>query len=523
MKRLAIITVSVIALLALPAMAMAKADLVVATDTPPKSMNPHAFSSDANLSYMSNFFDGLLQRKAPDGKLGPALAVKWQRVDADTWKFELRKGVKFHNGNTFNAADVKFTFERMKDTKYSKLLNFANAIASIETPDDYTVIFKTKKPVPWFAETMHQNFIVDKESSEGRDDGDYNTKPIGTGAYKLVEWVKGSYVSLAANADYWEGAPKYKTVQIRPITEESTRFAALAGKQVDIVNGVPVTLYDRIKAMPHVDVISRPARRCIYMDISNKADTPFKDIRVRQAIAHAINEEEIIEKVMRGQATLAHQIPDVPTVGYDAGIKRLDYDPAKAKKLLAEAGYPKGFEITVAGPNDRYVNDEKICEAVAKYLSKIGLKVKLDVKPKSIFFDELSEFKHRFYLIGWFDGSFDFGRSAEKLLHTPDKDKGMGAYNGTIYSNPRPGRENHRLLVHPGPGRARKSPAGDQPPVGQGRGLDPPALPAGHFRSGQGQERAVHAPFRPLDRVKGNQVIHSTPRGAARRPPVKTP
>jgi peptide/nickel transport system substrate-binding protein len=133
---------------------------------------------------------------------------------------------------------------------------------------------------------------------------------------------------------------------------------------------------------------------------------------------------------------MANQIPDVPTVGYDASIKRYDYDPVLARKLLAEAGYADGFEITVAGPNDRYVNDEKICEAVAKYLAKIGLKVKLDVKPKSIFFDELTGKKHSFYLIGWFDGSFDFGRSAEKLLHTPDKDKGMGTYNGAEYSNP---------------------------------------------------------------------------------------
>ena len=433
MKRIALTLI--IALLALPAVAMAKADLVVVTDAPPKSMNPHAFSSDANLSYMSNFFDGLLQRPAPDGKLSPALAVKWERLDALTWKFNLRKGVKFHNGNAFTAADVKFTFERMKDPQYSKLLNIANSIASIETPDDYTVIFKNVKPVPWFAETMHQNFIVDMESSEGRDDGDYNTKPIGTGAYKFVEWVKGSYVRMAANANYWEGAPKYKTVDIRPITEEATRFAALAGKQADIVNGVPVSLIERIQKMPHVELISRPARRAIYMDISNMKGTPFEDIRVRKAIAHAINEDEIIEKVMRGQATATAQVPDVPTVGYLPGLKRLPYDPAKAKQLLAEAGYPNGFDITVAGPNDRYVNDEKICEAVAKYLAKIGLNVTLDVKPKSIFFDELSDFKHRFYLIGWFDGSFDFGRSAEKLLHTVDKDKGMGAYNGTKYSN----------------------------------------------------------------------------------------
>ena len=436
MKKLKPLLLIIAILLALPMLAFAKADLVIATDAPPKSMNPHAYSSDANLSYMSNFFDGLLQRKAPDGKLGPALAVKWQRVDANTWRFELRKGVKFHNGNPFTSADVKFTFERMKEPKYSKLLNIANSISEIKTPDDYTVVFTTGKPVPWFAETMHQNFIVDKESSMDRDDGDYNTRPIGTGAYTLAEWVKGSYVMMKANPDYWEGAPKYKTVQIRPIKEEATRFAALAGKQVDIVNGVPITLIDRVQKMPHVEVISRPARRAIYMDISNMEGTPFADIRVRKAIAHAINQEEVIAKVMRGQATLSHQIPDIATVGYDSSIKRLGYNPDMAKKLLADAGYPNGFDITIAGPNDRYINDEKICEAVAKYLAKVGLNVKLDVKPKSIFFDELTDKKHRFYLIGWMDGSFDFGRSAEKLLHTPDDNKGMGVYNGALYSNP---------------------------------------------------------------------------------------
>jgi peptide/nickel transport system substrate-binding protein len=435
MKRLTLILTAAL-LVALPAAALSQVDLVVVTDAPPKSMNPHAYSSDANLSYMSNFFDGLLQRPAPDGQLSPALAESWERQDALTWKFVLRKGVKFHNGNDFTAADVKFTFERMKDPQFSKLLNIANSIASMETPDDYTIIFKTVKPVPWFAETMHQNFIVDMESTADRDSGDYNTNPIGTGAYKFVEWVKGSYVRMTANADYWEGAPKYNTVEIRPITEEATRFAALAGKQADIVNGVPVTLIERIEKMDHVKLISRPARRAIYMGMSNKPGTPFADIRVRQAIAHAINEDEIIEKIMRGQATATAQVPDPPTVGYLEGLERLPYDPEKAKKLLADAGYADGFPITVAGPNDRYVNDEKICEAVAKYLAKIGLQAELDVKPKSIFFDEINEFKHSFYLIGWFDGSFDLGRSAEKLLHTPDPDKGMGAYNGGAYSDP---------------------------------------------------------------------------------------
>ncbi len=435
MKLKSLTLLLLLAVLLLPTPVLAKADLVIAVDTPPKSMNPHSFNSDANLSYMSNFFDGLLQRPAPEGTLSPALATSWDRKDALTWEFKLRKGVTFHNGNPFNAADVKFTFERMKDPTFSKFVNIANSIASIETPDDYTVIFKTVKPVPWFAETMHQNFIVDMESSFNRDSGDYNTKPIGTGAYKLVEWVKGSYIRMEANPNYWEGVPQFKIVEIKPITESSTRFAAIASRQADILTGVPVNLIAQIKKNPNIDVVSRPARRCIYMDIGNKAGTPFGDLRVRKAIAMAINEDEIIKTVMNGQATAAAQVPDTATIGYDASLQRLPYDPEGAKALLKEAGYPNGFDITIAGPNDRYVNDKQICEAVAKYLAKIGLNVNLDVKPKSIFFDELSKNKHMFYLIGWMDGSYDFGRSAQMLIHSVDADKGMGTYNGAMYSN----------------------------------------------------------------------------------------
>jgi peptide/nickel transport system substrate-binding protein len=435
MKLRSLIAFLMLILIALPGLAFAKADLVIALDYPPRSMNPHSYNSDANLSYMSNFFDGLLQRHSPDGNLAPALATKWERVDATTWKFELRKGVKFHNGNTFNAADVKYTFERMKDPKVSKFVNIANSIVSIETPDDYTVIFKTAKIIPWFAETMHQNFIVDKESTEKREFSDYNTKAIGTGAYKFVEWLKGSYIRLEANPDYWEGAPYFKTVEIKPITEGSTRFAAIVSRQVQILSGVPVPMIDRIKKTPTIELVSRPARRCIYMGIGNKEGTPFQDVRVRKAIAMAINEDEIIKTIMRGQATAAAQVPDTATVGYDPSLKRLPYDPAGAKALLKEAGFPNGFEITIAGPNDRYINDGQICEAVAKYLAKIGLQVSLDVKPKSIFFSELSKFKHSFYLIGWLDGSYDFGRSAQMLLHSVDADKGMGTYNGAKYTN----------------------------------------------------------------------------------------
>jgi peptide/nickel transport system substrate-binding protein len=416
--------------------ASAASALVAATDSAPAMMNPHGDDSDANLQYMANFFDGLLQRKGADGTLAPALAERWERLDANSWKFYLRKVVKFHNGNPFTAADVKFTFERLSNPEVSQFINTGKSIDSIQLIDDHTVVFKTKDPIPWFANNMHQVFIMDKESTESRDPGEVMVKPIGTGAYKLVEWVKGSYVKMAANENYWEGAPPIKNVEIRPIQESSTRFAALASGQADIMSGVPVELFEKIKANPKLSVVSRPARRSIFLSFGNKPGTPMADIRVRKAMYMAIDENEIIQKIMRGHATPAAQIPDPPTIGYEASIKRLPYNLEAAKKLMKEAGYEKGFEVTLTSPNDRYVNDAKIAEAVTKYLAKIGIKAKLDAKPKSIFFPEVSKGVLEFYLIGWFDGTFDMGRTYFKLGHTRDEAKGFGELNGANYSDP---------------------------------------------------------------------------------------
>ena len=439
MKKTALLSLTLLFILSLSApmgAAFADSSIAIGLDVAPRMMNPQGDDSDAGLQYMANFFDGLLQRKGPDGTLAPALATRYERLDMLTWKFELRKGVKFHNGNPFTAEDVKFTFERLSNPDVSEFINTGKAIDSIDIVDDYTVIIKTKEPNPWFANNMHQIFIMDKESTESRDPGEVMVKPIGTGAYKLVEWVKGSYVRLEAFDDYWEGAPPIKNVEIRPITEASTRFAALASGQVDIVSGVPVELFDKIRTNPKLDVISRPARRSIFLALGNKPGSPPADIRVRQAMYMAINEDEIIEKIMRGHAAPAAQIPDPPTIGYNPDLKKLSYDPVKAKALLTEAGYADGFEITLTGPNDRYVQDAKIAEAVAKYLAKIGIKVNLDVKPKSIFFPEVSEGKLEFYLIGWFDGTFDMGRTYYKLAHTRDEVSGYGELNGAAYSDP---------------------------------------------------------------------------------------
>ena len=415
----------------------ASSSIVVAVDTPPRTMDPGGTLADATLSALSNFFDPLLERSGYEGELVPSLAERYERTDLHTWKFHLRKGVKFHNGNPFTAEDVKFSFERLKDPKCcSEYLDRGKAMESIEIVDDYTILVKTSSPLPNFDQRLPVQFIMDKESTESRDPGEVSRRPIGTGAYKFVEWVEGSHIKMVANDDYWAGAPRIRNVTLKPITESSTRFAALASGEVELISGVPVELLERMRKDPKIEIISRPSRRSIFLALGNRPGAPTADIRVRKAMYMAINEEEIVKLVMRGQAVPAAQVPTGDETGYYKDLERLPYNPEEAKRLLKEAGYSDGFEITLAGPNDRYVQDEKIAEAVVKYLAKVGIKAKLDVKPKAAFFPEVVDGKHDFYLIGWLDTGYDFHYTFNSIGRTYDKEKGTGGWNGTRYSDP---------------------------------------------------------------------------------------
>jgi len=201
------------------------------------------------------------------------------------------------------------------------------------------------------------------------------------------------------------------------------------------LQGIPVTMYEAVENNNSIEVITRPSRRAIYLGLGNRDELPTSSLKVRKAMYMAINEKELIEKVMFGHATPAAQIPDPPTTGYSDKIERLEYNPERAKELLAEAGYEDGFTITLSAPNDRYVQDEQIASTIASYLSKVGIDVEVDAKPKSVYFEEVMNNELDFYLIGWFDGSYDFGRSYSKLLHSVDPETGYGTFNGARYSD----------------------------------------------------------------------------------------
>ncbi len=445
MKRLVNVAIPLLGTLALfasllaspPASAQGGRPLAVGVAAAPHTMDPQAADVDSNMSAMTNIFDALVQRDTA-GDLKPALATSWKRLDEATWRFELRKGVKFHNGNDFTWEDVQFTMERLKDP-HSEFRNFGAVIASVApvSNDPWVIDIKTRGSVPFFVQTLHMIFAMDKESTASRSPGEVAQTPIGTGPYRFVEWVKGSHLRLAANERYWGGAPAITQAEFRAVTEPSTRIAAITSGAIDILQDVPVALGTALARNPQVELISRPARRAIFLGLGNKPGTPTADLRVRKAMYMGINEQEIIDKVMFGHAAPAAQIPDPPTVGYSKAIKRLPYDPDGAKRLLAQAGYPNGFEITLTGPNDRYVQDAQIEATVAVQLARIGIKVNVDSKPKSVFFPQVSRHELEFFLIGWFDGSYDFGRSFRQLLHSVDEKAGFGATNGAAYGNPR--------------------------------------------------------------------------------------
>jgi peptide/nickel transport system substrate-binding protein len=388
------------------------------------------------MMWMGNIFDPLVQKVGPEGEFAPGLATSWERIDQLTWRFHLRKGVRFHNGNPFTWEDVQFSFERMKDPKRSEH-SWANSVDSVETVngDAWVIDITTKEPTASFVHQVKIGFIVDKESTLSRTPEEVIQYPIGTGAYKFVEWIKGSYLELEANEDYWEGPPPIKNVTVKPIIEASTRFAALVTGEIDLMMGVPLQMLEAVQNNPKLVMITRPSRRAIFLGLSNEQGLPTSNVKVRKAMYMAINEEEIIEVILCGQATIVSQIVDPATFGYNADIERFPYDQERAKELLIEAGYPDGFKITLQCTNDRYVKDEQIGQAVVKYLQEVGIDAELDAMPKANYWGLISGHETKFWMLGWMNESHSVAQVFSDLVHSPSYEKGYGGWNST-YGDP---------------------------------------------------------------------------------------
>jgi peptide/nickel transport system substrate-binding protein len=421
------------------------------------SMDPHSLNESLQLSVTGNVYEPLVAR---DRNLAviPGLATAWKQTSPTVWRFTLRKGVQFHDGKPFTADDVLFSIARAAGDG-SDMKSYVNDIKDVRKVDSHTVDIETKAPFPILPDVLTYLYMMSKQWSEENQ----ATRPVdrrkgienaasfranGTGPYRLRERQPSVKTTFVRNGNYWgkiEG--NVVNVEYTPIGNDATRVAALLSRQIDVMEPVPVQDVARINGSGQAKVLQGPELRTIFLGMDQKRDellysnvkgkNPFKDKRVRQAFYQAIDIATIQRVVMRGASTPAALMIGPGIKGFDAAQnKRLPYDPEASKKLLAEAGYPNGFEVGMNCPNDRYVNDADICQAVAANLARVGVKINLQAETKGTYFPKILRRDTSFYLLGWTSSTFDAHNVLNALMRCPD-DKGAGQFNLGSYCNPK--------------------------------------------------------------------------------------
>jgi len=427
-------------LLGLAAAPLGAQTLTMAYDADPVSLDPHEQLSGGTLQLSHMVFDPLV-RWTQDLGFEPRLAESWERVDPVTMGFRLRDGRRVHTGNEMTAADVVWTFERLKSSPDFKGI-FA-PWASMTAVDADTVEVKTEGPNPLVLHTATYVFPMDSAFYEGRaeiakhGDSFASQNLSGTGPFTVASREQGVEIVFERNPDYWDSdSPgNVQKIVFRPIKEAPTRVAALLAGDVDFIAPVPPNDLARIEADPAVTLVTMPGTRIITLQLTQDRVPAFRDARVRNAIVHAINNPGIVKKVMKDFATVAAQMSPEGYLGHNPALEPR-YDVAAAQTLMEEAGYGDGLSVSMMCPNNRYVNDFKICEASAAMLAKIGIEVDLTTMPKAQYWPKFDERAADIMMIGWHSDTEDSANFYEFLVMTPNPETGRGQYNSGNYSNP---------------------------------------------------------------------------------------
>ncbi|MCC6195399.1 MAG: ABC transporter substrate-binding protein [Burkholderiales bacterium] len=423
-----------------------------------QTTDPHSQNEGLTNNINSLVYEFLVQRDK-QLKLVPSLAESWTQVNPTTWRFKLRPNVKFHDGTPFTADDVVFSFERARSDT-SQLRAYANASGMPKKIDDLTVEFTTNGPNPIELEHVATINIMSKAWCEkhkcqkpqnfaAKEDMITAREANGTGPYSLVTRQPDVKTVLKKNPNWWGIKAGYfdgnvDDVIYTPIVSDATRVAALISGEVDLVNDPPPQDVPRLSQTPNVKVIEGVENRVVFIGMDQARDellysnvkgkNPFKDLRVRQALYHAVDIEAINKATMRGLSKPTGAILPSPVMSTPAIEKRLPFDKDKAKKLLADAGYPNGFEVTLDCPNNRYVNDERICQALAAMWSQIGVATKVNAMPRALYFPKLEKTDTSLYMLGWGGASTDPIFTLQPVLSTYNG-KGDGDFNYGRYSN----------------------------------------------------------------------------------------
>jgi len=428
-------------------------ELKIAVAADVTSIDPHFFNLFPNNNIAEHIFDKLVQMDA-DSRMIPGVATSWKALDEKTWEFKLRRGVKFHDGSDLTAEDVAFSINRVPTVPNSPgpFSAYTKAITAIEIVDPYTIKLKTAAPHPLMPNDMSTIYIVSKKIATGATTEDFNSGKVtvGSGRYKFVRYANGDRVELQRNDAYWGEKPGYEKVQFKIIKNEAARMAALLSGDVDAIEQPPTADLARLKKDPKFTLTSKISHRVIYFNFDHLSrvspfvtakdgkpldKNPLQDVRVRRAISKAINRPAIAERVMEGQAIPSGQLVSEKLFGHNPALKAEAYDPEGAKKLLAEAGYPNGFNLTIHGPSGRYVNDEKIVQAVAQMLSRAGITAKVETAPMGPYSGRAAKQEFSFHMVGWGASTGEASSPLRSLLATFNRDKGLGAVNWGRYSN----------------------------------------------------------------------------------------
>lgn len=429
-------------------------NLTIGFADPISSVDPQLNNHAGDRSLALHFWDSIVNSR--DGsRLEPGLAKSWKPLDDRTWEFKLRDDVKWQDGVPFTAEDIVFSLQRARNVPGS-IASYVGAVRTVESasaPDPHTVIVKTTAPNPNLPLEIAAVYIVSKHVGETTATEDYNSGKavVGTGPYRFISHVPGDRTVFERNPGYYGERPYWDKVDYRFIPNGSARTAALLAGDVDVIDKVAVTDVAKLQESKAVEVFTYPGLRVLLIQPSFREGpnefisdndgkplsvNPLRDVRVRQALNLAINRKAIVDRVLQGTVTEANQWMPKGTFGYNDKLADIPNDPERAKKLLAEAGYPQGFQVTIHVPGDRYPQAPEAIQAVAQFWSRVGVKTAVEVLPSATYFSRALKNEFAVSVLAWGNGTGEASYGLLNALTTVDPARGRGASNWGRYSNP---------------------------------------------------------------------------------------
>ncbi|PWW03769.1 peptide/nickel transport system substrate-binding protein [Hoeflea marina] len=433
---------------AIPAAAIADdgdQKLAIGMSTTFTTLDPHEASSAPNNAASRHIFDSLINRGGA-AENQPQLATEWKVLDPTHWQFTLREGVKFHDGTAFDAEDVIASLLRARDLPSQSFASYTRNITNVTAPDPFTVVVETSVPDPMILNSLSRIRIISADhAKDGVAEFDDGSAAVGTGPFKFVSYAPGDRLVVERNDDYFAGAADWSDVTLRMIPDDGARLAALLSGDLDLIETLPAEGMERVESSKDYKAIWGQSTRLVFlgMDVSKDQSpfvkakdgseldkNPLKDERVRRAMLMAMNRPAIVDRVMQKNGTVADQYVAEGYFGHSDDVKRVDYDPEGAKALLAEAGYPDGFKLTLHGPAGRYVKDSEVLQAIGQMLARIGIDASVEVMPWSMYSDAYSEGQFSVFFASWGVNTGEVSNPAIATVATRNDEKGTGRYNG---------------------------------------------------------------------------------------------